>query len=139
MTPHRECPGWLIAAEVNYDNRPTGATVAMRTDDISVIREGNAGTVMVWTANSRDGFLIAGEVCDVLDIIHPYGADEPKQILHRQCQPGTPANTSARLVDALADELGIPATDRAGLRVSHGPTTITVNHDAIARITKENT
>lgn len=41
-------------------------------------------------------------------------------------------NLPDRLVDTLADELGMPGTDRAGLSVSHGPVTVTVNHDAIA-------
>lgn len=39
-------------------------------------------------------------------------------------------NLPDRLVDTLADELGIPGAG-AGLSVSHGPATVTVNHDAI--------
>ncbi len=41
-------------------------------------------------------------------------------------------NLPARLVDTLADELGIVSDDaRAGLSVSRGPVTVTVNHPAI--------
>lgn len=70
MERHALHSNWIIAAELDRcDDRPTGSSIAFRSAAVTMAKDYEDGTVMIWTSDGCGGTLVAGNVDALIALI----------------------------------------------------------------------